>query len=350
MAHKNMSRCIAIASALLFLVVTPLFAAPGKVTLENADIVGAGATFPNPLYQRWIKEFSAQGAPFTVYYDSVGSGDGTKRFMAGTVDFGASDAAMTDAQMAEVPGGVQLIPATAGIIVLAYHLPDTRGELRLSRQVYSDIFLGKITSWDDDRIKALNPHLKLPRLNIVTCTRSDSSGTTWAFTNHLGAISSQWKNQGPGTGKKVDWPGNSMAARYNEGVATKIRHSWGSIGYVEYGVAKRAGLAMASLENKTGQFVRPGDDSGTVTLANTASSMPANLRLFLPDPEGQDSWPIVTYSWILLNKTGGDPRKNQQVREFVRWGLTQGQAFAREYGFAPLPENVGAAALRALGQ
>ncbi len=348
MANNIVSCCVAFVVTVLFCAVTPLFAASGKVTLDNADIVGAGATFPNPLYQRWIKEFAKTGAAYSIFYDAVGSGDGVKRFMAGTVDFGASDSAMTDDQMAEVPGGVQLIPATAGIIVLAYNLPNTVGELRLNREVYADIFLGRIRSWDDERIKALNPQLKLPRLSIVTCTRSDSSGTTWAFTNHLSAVSGQWRDQGPGTGKKVDWPGNSMAGRYNEGVATKIRHSWGSIGYVEYGVAKRAGLAMASLENKAGHFVRPHDASGTTTLANTVGQLPANLRMFLPDPDGQDSWPIITYSWLLLNKTGADTQKAGRVREFVRWGLTSGQQYAQEHGFAPLPAGVTSAALQAL--
>jgi phosphate transport system substrate-binding protein len=250
--------------------------------------------------------------------------------------------------MLQVKGGVQLIPATAGAIVLAYHLPDVPGELRLSRAVYTDIFLGKIRYWNDERIKQLNPHLKLPKLNIVTVTRSDSSGTTWAFTNHMNAISRKWSEQGPGVGKKVDWPGNSMASRYNEGVAMRIKYSWGSIGYVEYGIAKRAGLAMATLENKAGQYVRPNDESGTITLANTSTEMPANLRMFLPDPGGTNSYPIVTYTWLLLYKTYSNEAKAAQVKQFVNWGLTEGQTYAAEYGYAPLPEPVAASALKAL--
>jgi phosphate transport system substrate-binding protein len=334
--------------ALLCGAVSSGFAAKGKITLDNADIVGAGATFPAPLYQRWIKEFSKKHTDFTLFYDAVGSGDGTKRFMAGQTDFGASDAAMTDEQMTQVQRGVQLIPATAGIIVLAYHLPDVKGELRLSREVYTDIFLGKIRHWNDERITQLNPDLKMPRLNIVTITRSDSSGTTWAFTNHLSAISPEWKEKGPGVGKKVDWPGNSMASRYNEGVAAKIKYSWGSIGYVEYGIAKRAGLAMAALENKEGQYVRPTNEIGTTTLANTSPQMPANLRMFLPDPGGRDSYPIVTYTWLLLYKSHSDKAKAMKVKQFVNWGLTEGQKFAAEYGYTPLPEPIAAAALKAL--
>jgi phosphate transport system substrate-binding protein len=335
-------------AALVYSPVTIGFAAREKITLDNADIVGAGATFPAPLYQRWIKEFSKKHADFTLFYDAVGSGDGTKRFMGEQTDFGASDAAMTDEQMAQVKGGVQLIPATAGVIVLAYHLPDVPGQLRLSREVYTDIFLGKIRYWDDERIKQLNPGMKLPRLNIVTVTRSDSSGTTWAFTNHLSAISPEWKKEGPGVGKKVDWPGNSMSARYNEGVAAKIKYSWGSIGYLEYGIAKRAGLAMATIENKAGQYVKPDGESGTTTLANTSTKMPPNLRMYLPDPDGSNSYPIVTYTWLLLYKNYSNPARARQVKQFVNWGLTEGQKYAAEYGYAPLPEAVATSALKAL--
>ncbi len=326
------------------------FAADGKITLDNADIVGAGATFPAPLYQRWIKEFGKQHSDFTLFYAEVGSGEGIKRFMAGETDFGASDAAMNDDQIARVERGVQLIPATAGIIVLAYNLPSVHGELRLSREVYVDIFLGRIRNWNDERITRLNPDLKLPNLNIVTITRSDSSGTTWAFTNHLNSISPKWKEAGLSVGKKVDWPGNSMASRYNEGVAAKIKYSWGSIGYVEYGIAERAGLAMAALENKAGLYVEPTDESGTNTLANTSTQMPPNLRMFLPDPEGTDSYPIVTYTWLLLFQSYADKTKAARVKQFVQWGLTEGQNFAPEYGYAPLPEPVAAAALKALAE
>jgi phosphate transport system substrate-binding protein len=337
-----------LAAALVASSVAAGMAATGKVTLENADVVGAGATFPAPLYQRWISEFTAQDAGFNIYYDAVGSGAGTKRFMAQKVDFGASDAAMSDEQMAQVPNGVQLIPATAGIIVLAYNLPDISGQLRLSREVYADIFLGRIRNWNDERIQALNPDLKLPRLNIVTVTRSDSSGTTWAFTNHLSTVSPEWRDRGPNIGKKVDWPGNSMAARYNEGVAVKIKHAWGSIGYVEYGIAKRAGLSMAVLENKAGNFVSPSETSGMAALDNTSALMPANLRMFLPDPNGTASYPIVTYSWLLLYRTHRDQTKAVQVKAFVNWGLMDGQKFASAYGYIPLPQTVATAALRAL--
>ncbi len=318
-----------------------------QVTPKKADIVGAGATFPAPLYLRWIKEFAKTNAGFTLFYDVVGSGEGIRRFMAEEVDFGASDAAMTDEQMARVQRGVQLIPATAGIIAIAFNLPGVSGELRLSREVYTDIFLGKIKYWDDERIKALNPGLKMIHLNIVTVTRADSSGTTWAFTNHLGTISPEWKKS-PGVGKKIGWPGTSMSARYNEGVAAKIKYSRGSIGYVEYGIAKRAGLSMAAIENKSGKYVKPTDESGTTTLANTSRIMPENLRMFIPDPEGDNSYPIVTYTWLLLYKSYADGAIAEKVKRFVKWGLVEGQKYSDEYGYAPLPESVAASALNAL--
>ena len=320
----------------------------GKVTVNNADIVGAGATFPNPLYQRWIKEFAKIHPESAIFYDAVGSGEGTKRFMAQTVDFGASDSAMTDEQIAQVKQGAQLVPVTAGSIVLAYNLPNISGELRLSREVYADIFLGAITVWDDKRIQQLNPHLALPRLNIITVSRSDSSGTTWAFTNHLHTISRKWQESGYAVGKKIDWPGNSMVSRYNEGVASAIKISLGSIGYVEYGIAKRAGLAMAALENRAGEFISPSDTSGTTTLANNSAQMPKNLRMFLPDPEGKNSYPIITYTWLLLYKSYPEADKARKIQQFIAWCLTQGQQYAAEYGYIPLPGSVVSAAQKGL--
>lgn len=349
---RNLMKSRALFAAIFFFFLAGCYSSSvlaAKVPVRpKADIVGAGATFPAPLYQRWIKEFSAISPGFTLSYDAVGSGEGSRRFMAEQVDFGASDSALTDEQMVKVGRGAQLIPATAGIIVLAYNLPDVKGQIRLSRELYVDIFLGKIRQWDDPRIVALNPGLKLPRMNIVTVTRNDSSGTTWTFANHLSAISSKWQEAGFTASKKISWPGNSMAANYNEGVATKIRNSWGSIGYVEYGIASRAGLAMASLENKEGNFVAPMDTSGAVTLATAATAMPANLRQFLPDPGGRDSYPIITYSWLLLYKAYADKAKAEKVRQFVKWGLVEGQSFAAQYGFTPLPKPVVTAALQAL--
>ncbi len=281
-------------------------------------ISGAGATFPAPLYKSWIEQYQRSHKQVSVAYDPVGSGEGINRFINLEVEFGASDAAMSDEQMAKVTRGVKLIPAAAGVVALAYNVKGLNGTLKLSRDVYVDIFSGAIKFWNDPRIKAINPGLNLPGTAIIPVTRQDSSGTTFMLTNHFSAINSRWREKGPGVGKVVQWPASSMSARGNEGVAGRIKITDGSIGYVEYGFAQRAGLAMAWLENKAGNYVEPMPKNGRATLVNTQSDMPANLRMFFPDPQGQDSYPLVTYSWILMYlKVPGltESRRPQGLRE-----------------------------------
>jgi phosphate transport system substrate-binding protein len=307
---------------------------------------GAGATFPAPLYKKWLEEYQKIRPAVQISYDVIGSGEGTRQFVAGAVDFGASDAAMRDEQIAAVERGVQLVPVVAGSIVLAYNLPGVRGDLKLKRDVYVDIFLGKITTWNDPRIIATNPDLHLPGDNIAIVVRQDSSGTTFAFTNHLSAISQEWRDSGPGVGSVIDWPGNAMVAPGNEGVAGRIKQSIGALGYVEYGIAKRAGLAMVWLENKAGQFVPPHGGSGLATLLNTP--MPANLRAFFPDPDGADSYPIVTYSWLLLYKKYDDAKKAAALKQYVTWCLTDGQAFNESLGYVRLAPHVVSQAIAAI--
>jgi phosphate transport system substrate-binding protein len=312
------------------------------------QIKGAGATFPEPLFREWAERRSKIRPDVAFAYDGVGSGEGIKRFTSGQVDFGASDAAMSDQEIARVKAGVKLVPVTAGMIVLAYNLPGVQGELRLPRDVYVDIFLGRIWRWDDPRIIAANPSLALPPKLIQTVVRRDSSGTTYAFTNHLTAISRAWRDEGPGTGKQIDWPGGAMTGRGNEGVAQKVKISEGSIGYMEYGFAKRLGLPMAVLENKAGQFVRPTASSGQAALAGAASLLPENLRLFVPDPAGVDSYPVVSLSWALLYGTYPQPEKAAALREALTWGLTEGQPIAEEMGYIPLPAAIASRATQAV--
>jgi phosphate transport system substrate-binding protein len=201
---------------------------------------------------------------------------------------------MSDAEMAEIPRGVQLVPAVAGSIVLAYNLEGSHAPLKLTRAVYVEIFLGHIKAWDDLRIQRIDPDLALPRADIALVVRQDSSGTTYAFTHHLSAISEARRYRGPGTGRLLQWPGNAMAVRGNEGVAGRIKLSRGAIGYGEYGIARRAGLAMAWLENKAGQMIQPHGGSGLATLLNLR--VPENFRIFAPNPDSEDSYPIVSYS------------------------------------------------------
>jgi len=317
--------------------------ARAKVVLK-----GAGATFPAPLYGKWIQAYRQVDPSVSISYDSVGSGEGQRRFEAGSVDFGASDAALSDEQIARIRAGARLIPVSAGIVVLAYNVPGLGGPLRLSRDVYVDIFARRIQMWNDPRIRAVNPGLALPNRSIALVARQDSSGTTFALTNHLAAISDIWRDRGPGIGNLVDWRGAAMLARGNEGVAGRIRSSEDSIGYVEYHFAKRLGLAMAQLQNKTGRYVAPAERTGQVALTQSASRMPANLRVFLPDPDGEDAYPIVTYTWLLLYDHYADRDKASALRKFVAWGLTEGQTLSRELGYIPLPPEIATLSLAAV--
>jgi phosphate transport system substrate-binding protein len=324
-------------------------APPGGVLLR-----GAGATFPAPLYQKWFTKYRQAHPDVVVAYDEVGSGEGIKRFIGKSkelsedelVDFAASDAAMSDAEIAEVDRGVQLLPATAGVVVLAYNLPDLQSDLKLSQEVFAGILLGKITQWNDPRIVKDNPGVAFPKLTIAFVARQDSSGTTFALTTHLSAVSEQWRAQFGGGAKYVNWPGNVMRANGNEGVAGRIKQSIGSLGYVHYGFAKRLGLKMALLQNKAGHFVRPTERSGAATLAS--ARLPNNLRLYFPDPEGEESYPIVTFSWVLLYRNYADAKTAAVVKDLFRWCLTEGQQFSGELGYLRLAPNVVSAATAAV--
>jgi phosphate transport system substrate-binding protein len=315
---------------------------PGCIRLQGAD-----STFAAPLYKKWIETYQPRHPETLISYEAIGSGEGTQKFLAGAVDFGASDAAMADAEMAEVSRGVQLVPTVAGSIVLAYNLDRLGGSLTLTREVYVDIFLGRIKTRNDPRLQRINPGLTLPPTEIVHVVRQDGSGTTYAFTNHLSAISEEWRDRGPGVGRLIQWPGNAMAVRGNEGVAGRIKLSRGAIGYVEYGIAKRAGLPMAWLENKAGQIIAPHGGSGLATLLNTP--MRENFRVFFPDPEGEDSYPIVTYSWLLLHTQYDDAKKAAALKDYVRWCLIDGQEFNESLGFVRLPPRVASRAVQAVG-
>jgi phosphate transport system substrate-binding protein len=312
---------------------------------------GAGATFPSPLYEQWFATYHAAHPSLAIEYEAVGSGEGVRRFIGENVteaerlDFGASDAAMTDQEIARTRDGAVMVPVTAGSVVLAYNLAEAGGRLRLSREALAGIFLGDIRSWNDPRIAMANPGLKLPKLTIAPVVRQDSSGTTFAFTKHLDAISEQWRNRF-GAATVVNWPGAAMRAKGNEGVAAHIQHAIGSVGYVGYEFARKLSLSMAAIENREGHFVEPAGMSGTAAFAG--AQMPDNLRLFVADPSGQEAYPIVTFSWILLYKTYSQPEKADALRGLFRWALTEGQSNASGLGYIPLPPSVTSRALAAL--
>ncbi len=276
----------------------------------------------------------------------MGSGAGIKQFQQHLVDFGASDAAMTDQEMAAVKGGAVLLPMTAGAIVLACNLPDITTDLKLSRDAYVGIFLGKITSWNDPAITKANPGVKLPDTKITVVSRSDGSGTTFVFTSHLSAISDEWKN-GPGAGKSVNFP-VGVAGKGNPGVSALIKETPGAIGYVEYGYAVQAKMPMAILENKSGNYVKADLNTGKDALASV--QLPENLRAWVTDPTGPDSYPIVTYTWLLVYKKYQNVKTLDALKSVIKYGLTQGQSFSAELGYIPLPENVVNADMKALNQ
>jgi len=322
-----------------------------QVPAGSLLLKGAGATFPSLLYKRWFTVYHDNHPDTYIKYAAVGSGDGIRRFIGKNVDeneqvdFGASDAAMNDNQIAQANNDVLMVPATGGCVVLAYNLPGFKGELKLSRRAYAGIFLGQITRWNDPIIAADNPGVKLPNLTIVTAVRQDGSGTTFAFTRNLDAISDQWRAQfGPGT--LINWPGNAMRAKGNEGVAGLIEKSTGSIGYVGYEFARRLGLDSATLENKDGKYVKASEQSCSAALAN--AEMPENLRLFVPDPAGADSYPIATFSWILVHKSYKDAKTADALKGLFGWSLQDGQHYATELGYVPLPQSVAQKALAAV--
>lgn len=322
-----------------------------NIPVGSVILTGAGSTFDSLLFKNWFTTYQQNNPKTLITYDVVGSGEGVRRFIGKNVkdedkvDFGASDAAMTDEQIALVPQGVLMLPVTAGGVVLAYNLPGFEGELKLSRKTYAGIFLGEITNWNDKVIAESNPGVKLPNLTITTVVRQDGSGTTYAFTNHLDTISEKWREK-YGATTLVDWPGMAMRARGNEGVAGRIQQSMGSIGYVEYGFAQELGLKTALLENQDGKFVKASGLS--IIAALSGAQLPDNLRTFVPDPSGQYSYPIVSYSWVLLRKGNSDPAKAELIHDLFSWCLQDGQRFAPVVGYVPLPAAVAARGLAAL--
>jgi phosphate transport system substrate-binding protein len=292
-------------------------------------INGAGASFPAPLYQRWFVEYNKADKNVQVNYQSVGSGAGVKQFISGTVDFGASDVAMTDDEIKQVGNGVVLLPVTAGSIVIAYNNKDVPN-LKLSRQQLVDVFLGKIKDW-----KQLGSSKSKP---IKVVHRSDGSGTTGVFTKHLSAISSEWKGK-VGEGKTVQWP-TGIGAKGNEGVTATILQTDGSIGYIEYGYAKNNNLKTAQLQNKAGSYVSADLKSASETLSKV--TLPSNLRAFIADPDGAGSYPIVTYSWILAYQKYSNAETANTLKKVLNWCVskTGGQKYSAQLGYIPLPDNV----------
>src|SRR5918995_2393511 len=316
--------------------------AQGSVTIN-----GAGATFPFPLLDTWRVEYQTVEPGVNVNYQSIGSGGGVKQFTEKTVDFGASDAPLTPEEEVNAPGAVT-IPFTIGSVVPAYNIPGVPDKgLKLTGPVLADIFLGTITKWNDPQIVELNPDLTLPDTDIVTVHRSDGSGTTFVWTDYLSAISPEWSDQ-IGKGKSVQWP-TGLGAPGNEGVANGIRGSENSIGYVELAYALTTGIPFAFIQNQAGNFIEPTLASSEAAVAASAATLPAGdaswNNVTLVNAPGDNSYPVASFSYLLLYKELADNPTMTDVKakaliDFINWAITDGQQFAPELEYVPLPEQV----------
>jgi phosphate transport system substrate-binding protein len=311
--------------------------APGGGPAGGVTLVGAGASFPFPLYTKWVSEYTKQRTELKINYQSIGSGGGIRQITERTVDFGASDAPMSDEQIGKAPG-ILHIPTCLGAVVLTYNLEGVPSGLKLTPAAAAGIFLGTIKKWDDPAIKGENPDAKLPSKDIASIHRSDGSGTTKIFVDYLTEVSPEWKG-GPGTGTSVNWPGG-LGAKGNEGVAALVSSMPGAIGYVELAYATQNKLAYASIKNKAGKFVAPSIESTTAAAAGSAAKIPEDMRVSIVNADGDDAYPIASFTYVLLYKDQKDTPKGKALVDFLKWSIHEGQAFTKDLHYAPLPKEI----------
>ena len=305
----------------------------GSVSLQ-----GAGATFPNPLYQKWLSEYGKAHPNMKIDYQSIGSGGGIKQLKEQTVDFGASDAPMKDEDLKSAPGEILHIPTVLGAVVITYNLAGVNQPLRFSPEVIADVFLGKIKQWNDAKITADNPGVTLPASNITVVHRSDSSGTSAVFTDYLSKVSAEWKEK-VGAGTAPSWP-TGMGGKGNEGVTGQVKNTPNTIGYVELAYAVQNKLPAAQIKNASGSFITPSIDAVIAAAAESAASTPEDLRVSITNGTGAQAYPISSYTYILVYKEQKDAAKGKALVDFLWWGLHEGEAFAKELQYAPLPADM----------
>ena len=302
----------------------------------QTNLNAAGATFPYPIYSKWFNEYHKKHPNIQINYQSIGSGGGIRQVLAGTVDFGASDGPMTDDQLSQAKTKILHIPTVLGADVPAYNVPGVKGELKFTPDVLADIFLGKITSWNDPRIAKANPGVNLPGQAIIVVHRSDGSGTTYIWTDYLSKVSSEWKNS-VGKGTSVKWP-VGLGAKGNEGVAGMVRQMEGSIGYVELIYALQTNISYGSVKNAAGEFVRASLESTTAAAAS--AQMPADFRVSITNPPGKGAYPIASFTWLLIPVQAKDAQRGQIIKDFLHWMVEDGQTMATQLSYAPLPKEV----------
>ncbi|MBI3792164.1 MAG: phosphate ABC transporter substrate-binding protein PstS [Gemmatimonadetes bacterium] len=308
--------------------------------VQAQDLTGAGATFPYPMYSKWFNDYAAKTG-VKINYQSIGSGGGVRQISEQTVDFGATDGPMSDEELAKAKGGRILhIPTVMGADVVVYNLPELKAPLKLSGELIADIFLGKVTKWNDARIAAENKGAALPGTDIVVVHRSDGSGTTYIWTDYLTAVSKAWA-AGPGKGKDVKWP-VGIGGKGNEGVAGQVKQIPGAIGYVELVYARQNKLAYAHVKNAAGAYVEPTIASVTAAAAAIAKGLPkdTDFRLSIVNPGGKDAYPIASMTWLLVYEQQGNAAKGKQLVDFLKWMLVYGQKSAPALDYAPLPAPI----------
>ncbi len=315
-------------------------AQPTKAS-ETITLNGAGATFPYPLISKWSSEYNKIKPNIQINYQSVGSGAGIQQIAAKTVNFGASDAPLSEQEYANVSGILQ-IPESIGAVVVAYNLPGVQKGVNLSGDVIADIFLGKITKWNDPRITSINPEIQFPAKDIIVAHRSDGSGTTFVFTDYLSAVSPEWKSK-VGKGKSVNWP-VGLGGKGNEGVAGLLNQNPYSIGYIELAYAKLQNISYAYIKNKAGKFIEPTLETTANAAAGAVPTLPAGdaswSSVSIVDAPGVNSYPIGSFTYLLVYKNQADPAKGKALAEFLWWAVHDGQSYSSDLLYVPLPKEV----------
>jgi phosphate transport system substrate-binding protein len=317
---------------LVLLCVALALPALGQTTLN-----GAGATFPNPMYQKWFSEYHKAHSDVQFNYQSIGSGGGIRQVLAGTVDFGATDGPMTDDQLSQAKTKILHIPTVMGAVVPAYNIPGVSGDVKFTPEALAGIFLGRITTWNDPALVKANPGVNFPNQPIIVIHRSDGSGTSYIWTDYLSKVSSEWQN-GPGRNTSVKWP-VGIGAKGNEGVAGMIRQMQGTVGYVELIYAVNNNISYGTVKNSSGEFVKASLGSVTAAAASV-KKMPDDFRVSITNPPGKDAYPISSFTWLLIPNPAKDAAKGKMIADFLNWMVDSGQKMTAELTYAPLPENV----------
>jgi phosphate transport system substrate-binding protein len=318
------------------------------VAAQTQRINGAGATFPYPIYSKWFSEYNKLHTNVEINYQSIGSGGGIQQVTKETVFFGATDGPMTSDQLTAAPGKIMHFPTVLGAVVPVYNIPSVTADLKFSGPVLADIFLGKITKWNDAAIAKLNAGVTLPATDITVAHRADGSGTTYIWVDYLSKVSPEWKTK-VGIANSVNWP-TGVGGRGNEGVAGLVKQTPGAIGYVELIYALQNKIAYGSVLNSGGESVKASVEAVTAAAAEAVKAMPADFRVSITNAPGKGVYPISSFTWILLYENAKDKAQAKTMVDFMKWALTDGQRFAADLGYAPLPEAVVKLELAALAK